>query len=195
MKKASDVKQKQFMVAAIMVSAKKSNTAPDKEQHIAIKNLLAAGDEFSQSLMFFDIMVDTDTVKSLLIQDELRLKTLYDFYGVKLSDTAQKLLLNNLAQSKPARRANVLLHSGVQKERDALVKDLLDQDELRLKTSYDFYEVKESRDTAGIRLRNSLTQSIQTQRANGLFHSKAQKQQEPSPTAVSEQQLKTKTRG
>lgn len=95
-----------------------------KEQHSAIANLLATGDEFSQALVLFDIMIDTDTVRTLLIDDDLRIQTLCKFYWVEISDTVQQLLVEKLAQCKQARKANILLHSGVQEEREAFVVEL-----------------------------------------------------------------------
>lgn len=123
MKKTSE-DQKEQKKQQFVDALEKLKAVVDKGQHVAIENLLTAGDEFSQSLVLFDIMVDTDTIKSLLVQDELRVKTLCDFYGVKLSDIARESLLNNLAQSRQSRRANVLLRSGVQRERDAFVFEL-----------------------------------------------------------------------
>ncbi|MBP5707695.1 MAG: hypothetical protein J6W79_01730 [Alphaproteobacteria bacterium] len=96
----------------------------DKEQHMAIANLLATGDEFSQSLVLFDIIIDTDTVQSLLVQDDVRIKTLCDFYKIKLSDDVRDLLLSSLKQSRRSRRTNVLLKSGVQKERETFVREI-----------------------------------------------------------------------
>ena len=123
MKKPTDKKteqKKQKFVDAL----EKLNAAIDKEPHNAIANLLALGDEFSQSLVLFDMMISTDTVKTLLIDDKLRIQRLCKFYGVKVSDAVQQLLVDRLEQYKKSRRTNVLVRSGLSKEREAFVFEL-----------------------------------------------------------------------
>ena len=130
MTKLSDKNKEQQRKQQFVDALEKLNAVVAKEQHTPIANLLATGDEFLQSLVLFDIIIDTDTVKSMLVEDELRIKTLCDFYGIKLSDVVQKSLLNNLVQCRQSRRTNILLRSGVQKERDAFIFELAKRNSL-----------------------------------------------------------------
>lgn len=123
MKKGSD-KEKNTAQQQFKIAIGKIKIFTNRGQHMAIENLLKSGDGFSQALVLFDIMIDTDTVQSLLIEDEKRIKILCDFYKIKIPATLKKLLLTNLKLCEKARRLNILKKQGVQREREAFVCEL-----------------------------------------------------------------------
>lgn len=86
-----------------------SKVIHDDEAKLAISNLLKFGDSFCRLLMLFDIITGTDTVRTMSIEDEIRLTALCDYYGIELSDAEQNFLIDHLTKIKKDRRRIVLL--------------------------------------------------------------------------------------
>ncbi len=88
------------------------------ETHMAISNLLKIGDSYCRLLMLFDIIVDTDRVKTLCIEDDFRIKVVCDFYGIELSTSEKSILLDYLTKCKRERRAKIVLKKDITEIRD-----------------------------------------------------------------------------
>ena len=100
------------------------NPCQEDENYSAISNLLKVGDSFSQLLMLFDIMVETDSVKLLCLEDAGRVNTVCNHYGIELSNAEKELLIDNLKKLKQARRRKIVLNEEYLKERDSFISEL-----------------------------------------------------------------------
>lgn len=90
------------------MSTNKSKVIHEDEANLAISNLLKVGDSFCRLLMLFDIITETDTVRTMSIEDDIRLKALCDYYGIELSDAEQKVLIDHLTKIILDRRRRVI---------------------------------------------------------------------------------------
>lgn len=96
----------------------------ESEAHMAISNLLTIGDNYCRLLMLFDIIVDTDRVRTLCIEDDVRIKVVCDFYGIELSSSEKSILLDYLTKCKRERRAKILLKKDITEIRDLFISKL-----------------------------------------------------------------------
>ena len=94
------------------------------EAHMAISNLLKIGDSYCRLLMLFDIIVDTDRVRTLYIEDDFRIKVVCDFYGIELSTSEKSILLDYLTKCKRERRAKIVLKKDITEIRDLFISEL-----------------------------------------------------------------------
>lgn len=94
------------------------------ETHMAISNLLKIGDSYCRLLMLFDIIVDTDRVRTLCIEDDFRIKVVCDFYGIELSTSEKSILLDYLTKCKRERRAKIVLKKDITEIRDLFISEL-----------------------------------------------------------------------
>lgn len=79
------------------------------EAHIIISNTLRAGGGFERLLMLFDIIIDTDTVESMLVKDSIRVSALCDYYRIELPPAESKLIVDYLSTIRRERRR--MIHS------------------------------------------------------------------------------------
>ena len=80
------------------------------EAHIIISNTLRSVGGFERLLMLYDIMIDTDTVRTLSIDDDLRITTICRLYGIGLLPADEnKLIVDYLETIKQERRRMILL--------------------------------------------------------------------------------------
>lgn len=95
-----------------------------KEPENAVKNLLIAGDGFDRLLMLFDIIIETDTVETMLMKDVVRVNVVCNFYGIKLSDNEKQLLIDHLTKNRQERRKKILLKTDFIERREVFVSEL-----------------------------------------------------------------------